>query len=249
MKNRKLKFILVSILTFAMLSMFVTSCSKDDNQNDLETNEVIQTDNDILAKALQTEEVLNFQSTIHGGELALDQATYEEVADENGDKDGAFITIPIRSYVANQSKGLYIHYDFLTKEFKHEVIAVTFGQSFVDQVKGSRLDSIDHLSDSEVENLGLSYSATYEFFALDGVLSGRLTYEDNILIEDYENSSRVSYWCLFKCMVGKLSWRERISCGWAAISCISGNWVSCVWNIYRCAKNGPRYYRDCRRRC
>ncbi len=247
MKTLKLKSILFSILTVVMLSVFVTSCDKDEET--IENSDVVQFENDILTRALNTTEVTDFQSKAHGGELATEYATYEEVIDDNGVKDAAIITIPIQSNAKNQSKGLYIHYDFLTEEFNHEVIAVTFGESFVNQVRTNKITSIDHLSDAELNNLGLNYSATYEFFALDGILAGRLTYENNKLVEDYENPSRASNWCIFKCMVGKTSWKERYHCGVAVISCVSGNWYSCLWNIYRCAKNGPRYYRECKPGC
>jgi len=242
MNYLKIKLRLFSLLAILVVSAFLTSCE----QEAITPNFTNIDDNTLLKSVLELSEVIDFDEEAHGKLVVNEAFLTQTINDDSGNPAVSLISIPIDNDVKYQLKSLDIAYRHSTKEFEFDIMEITYSDEFIEQTK--RHSDIAELTEQDIEDRNITYSATHKHFALDGFLHAEQVYTNNILTVDYEDTSRGWTSCMFSCVVGKMSWRDSLRCGWHTAAClITQSTYHCLMSLKSCL--GAKYWSDCNQEC
>ncbi len=237
-------------LLVLMVSVFLTSCGKDETPEP-EAQPITQ--DQILARALQTHNVTEFNTTLHG-QLKTDYASIETSdEDEDGHIDIARINIPIDPLELEATANLIIFY-FVDKEdnnkekFDSYVDKVIFEGETLAQIEEA--ENIASQNGTEIDYSNVKFTGVNKIESHDeGTLLIRDVYASGELIEATVNEDSRSYvWCMATCYLGKMSWWERSRCAWATAKCaLTRNW-SCYTAVKNCVGKWS-YWKECYNEC
>lgn len=239
MKNLKL-----SLLTFSFLFLLF-SCS-DKSEDPIVSDE----STDFQTNLLNAPEVVNFNAEAHGGELQLDRMTIDNIY-EDEQIIGNVVTIPIESETS-EIKELLAYYDVTSKTFSFQVLGVVYAESFIKSAKSMNYSVDTSKSEEQLAKEGVTFDADFNYYTLDGELAYQQLFNKNkMTINDRINLSpeAARAFCIFSCIVARMSTREKIACGFTAVNCFSQNYAACVRGLIRCAISAALNQPFCAQRC
>lgn len=253
MKNLKnlFRLSLLSLLVAAILS----SCGKENTT--VEPTVPKLTESQILAKALQTEHVTEFNEE-ENGQLQKEHYTIESIdEDEDGSIDIAAIYIPVDAKEELTAATLVIF--FVAEnvgEVDHNENVMDGFDSYIDKVTYSEETYNEILlAEEEAEQNGveanyddIKFKGTSSYVSHDGVEFMTDKYEEDEMIDRSEAEDRYNLYCALKCYIKKLSRWQKIKCGFAIGVCA----VTKNWRCYRLLKRACWDYgkwKSCTRQC
>ncbi|GAA0725822.1 hypothetical protein GCM10009430_32060 [Aquimarina litoralis] len=239
MKRFKKTNLLVLILTIAT----IFACDRQEEIQE-DSSEVLEN------KILTSNEVINFNGNLHGGYLVTDEMAVDRIY-ENGVEQGAIITIPINTK-STESKGLFAYYDSETESLDFQVIGIKYSNSFIQKARELNYTFDTSKSDKQLEAEGIVLDAEYNYYDLNGTLVAKQTFSNNRMnmqkrVQLSPEAARA--FCIFTCVINRMSTREKIACGFTLVSCYSQNYAACVRGLIRCAVSAALNQPYCSYRC
>lgn len=220
------------------LSLFIVSCEKNDEIADIPK----QTTEPILERALQTDDVQNFNED-YFGRLVTSEAELDWIT-EDDEKLGAVIIIPIDAKEQNTVSGMMIMYDFATDEFESAVQSIGFSEETLDQITKAE----ENASPDGVDYANVQFTGFDALYSIDGKVLARRDIVKDQLVSEYEDASRISWWCFAKCLYNKMSWWEKAKCAYGVAKCaVLRNAWTCIRAVIGCV--GYKYWSTCYRSC
>lgn len=243
------KFKLVGLAAIMSLLTITTSCNKDEGA--MPENQIVPEGNELINKILSSKEVVDFNSSAHGGNLLKDKVSVEKIT-ENGTVKAAILTIPIdTNNDSNEIKGLFVDYDYVTGKSYHAVIGFAYDGSLIQKAKELK-DDFGSLGSQQMKDAGIVFNASYNLYNLAGELEGQHIFKDNkTQFIDHTNDSKNIYkdFCIFNCIVANMSNDEKLACGMAIVECISLDVQGCINDLVNCSVSAAQYQPYCREIC
>ncbi|XLS28316.1 hypothetical protein ACJD0Z_14050 [Flavobacteriaceae bacterium M23B6Z8] len=239
MKNLKL-----SLLTFSFLFLLFSCSDKSEDPISIEESTNFQTE------VLNAPEVVNFDAKAHGGELELDKMTIDDIY-EGEEVIGNVITIPIESKTS-EIKELLAYYDIPSKSFSFQVLGVVYADSFIKSARSMDYSIDTSKSEEQLAKEGVTFDADFNYYNLDGELAYQQIFNNNKMT--INDTGRLTIegqraFCIFTCIVARMSTREKIACGFTVVNCLSKNYPACVRGLIRCAVSAALNQPFCAQRC
>lgn len=233
---------MVAITAFTIL---LSSCEKDIIESK-QKESIIEID-ELTNKIYNLPEVKNFNYKANGNLILENISLVKEFNDRSTGGKVSLFSIPIQTNQAYSAKDFYILYNNAKNKFDFCIYEVEYDSDFFEALLDNAILDINEMTESELSNLGLMYSAKEKISSLEGSVIYNSEFKDNKMISSDKNiQSRgpLDLYCMVVCIVDNMSWYERFSCSVAITNCYRNPSLSCINSLLSCAENED-YFSDC----